>query len=199
MHIFPGFFNYNGLRVFWKEIYVQQFLDTIERHSEKVAGIYAAHTHHAEPRAPISSYNPSFSKSLVITTSISPIFINNPGYSFLSLDSQGRITDISYRFFQLWQYVLTRQIAFYELHPESQWGIKFSDPSTIRALDQRLLSDSGFFAAFMASKLGFPPFFQEVAKEIFPYASGWFFPKFQRNLVCAMMHLDQKDYEQCAH
>jgi|LauGreDrversion4_2_1035121.scaffolds.fasta_scaffold532814_1 hypothetical protein len=59
--------------------------------------------------------------------------MNNPGYSVLDMDNT-QITNVEWRFFQLYEYSLTRTVAssFITVRPEQLFNVRFGDASSIR-------------------------------------------------------------------
>lgn len=79
-------FYFRSVDNFWKDTYKLRFLDIVNTYSSKIVMILAAHIHQADIRAPVSASYPDLSLSMLLTPSVSPIFMNNPGYTVLDLD-----------------------------------------------------------------------------------------------------------------
>jgi hypothetical protein len=88
MHIPPMLFYYQALDDFWKETFKTEFLRIISAYQSKIIMVLGAHIHQADIRAPYSATYPDLSLPMFLTPSVSPIFLNNPGYSILDLNLQ---------------------------------------------------------------------------------------------------------------
>lgn len=63
----------------------------------------AAHIHQADVRAPFSANFPDLNLPMFLTPSVSPIFMNNPGYSVIDLhpgaaSMEKRVSLVNWRF-----------------------------------------------------------------------------------------------------
>ena len=73
-----------------------------------------------------------------------------------------RISLVHWRFFQLYEYHVTRIISssFITIKPEELFDIKFADGSSIRKMISKMQSDSNLFAVYMSAKMGYRWLFQ---------------------------------------
>jgi hypothetical protein len=86
MHIPPAMFSFQTLDDFWQDTYKQQFLTLMSTYKSKIVAILGAHIHQADIIAPLSTAHPGFTLPMFLTPSVSPIFMNNPGYSIVDID-----------------------------------------------------------------------------------------------------------------
>ncbi len=86
--------------------------------------VLGAHIHQADILAPMSPAHTQYKLPLFLTPSVSPVYMNNPGYSVMDIDSQG-ISNVEWRFFQLYEYTLTRSIAssFITMLPQKMFNV----------------------------------------------------------------------------
>lgn len=76
---------------------------------------------------------------MFLTPSVSPIFLNNPGYSIIDIDPLNpvvgnRVPKVEWRFFQLYEYMLTRtrSTSFITFDPQAVYGVDFGDALSVR-------------------------------------------------------------------
>jgi hypothetical protein len=166
----------------------------------------AAHIHQADVRAPFSATYPELNLPMFLTPSVSPIYLNNPGYSVVDLElgaatREKRVSMVNWRFFQLYEYTVTRTVAssFLTINPEELYGIKLGDASSIRKLVAKMQSDSNLFAVYLASKMGYRWLFQQAAGLTYPLAKLFMLPKLHQNFVCAMKYYDAASFGTCEY
>ncbi len=99
---------------------------------------------------------------MFMTPSVSPIYLNNPGYSVIDVDSLNsdmgkRIKNVDWRFFQLYEYILTRVVStsFITFDPQAVYGVEFSNALSVRKFISKMKSDGNLFGVYMASKMGY--------------------------------------------
>jgi hypothetical protein len=94
-HIPPGMDVYDSIKyggtcpdmksgTFWKDEYLQKYLQITARHSKTIAGSFAGHTHQDEFRIATGDF-------VHITPSITPIFGNNPAFEIVDVKRNGDI------------------------------------------------------------------------------------------------------------
>lgn len=97
MHIPPGIDAFNVLQSsqacensavsFWKDAYTQQFLEITQIYSTTITSSIAGHAHHSDFRV-ISDDDGSPYLATQIVPSVSPIFGNNPSFSYVLYDKE---------------------------------------------------------------------------------------------------------------
>ncbi|GHB27640.1 hypothetical protein GCM10007094_14970 [Pseudovibrio japonicus] len=97
MHIPPGIDAFSVLRSaqacensavsFWKDAYTQQFLEMAKTYSTTITSSIAGHAHHSDFRV-ISDDDGSPYFATRIVPSVSPIFGNNPAFSYVLYDKE---------------------------------------------------------------------------------------------------------------
>jgi len=140
MHIFPGLNDYNGVQEFWHANYTNQLLQIIEEYQDNIQLVSGAHIHRSQVRNPSSSSYQNISVPLLVTTSITPIYFNNPGYTTLEISLDKRVNKTNHlefskllvHTFQLQYYLLTGTKAWHDLDPKEQYGLDLNDKSTLR-------------------------------------------------------------------
>jgi len=96
-HIPPGMDVYDSVtyggscpslnaETFWKDEYLQKYLQITAAHRQIIAGSFAGHTHQDEFRIATSDF-------IHITPSITPIFGNNPAFEIVDVRRNGDIAD----------------------------------------------------------------------------------------------------------
>ena len=88
MHVFPGLNYYNTYfydEQFWYANYTERFITIMQRFQSDIIFGNGAHIHRAEFRDSVSSTHHNFSLPFLVTPSVSPVYMNNPGYTTLSI------------------------------------------------------------------------------------------------------------------
>ena len=81
MHVFPGLNYFNGgVNNFWHQQYTDSFLSLIDKSRARIKLITGAHVHRSEWRAPKSVYLKQ-KLPMLVSQSVTPVYLNNPGYS----------------------------------------------------------------------------------------------------------------------
>ncbi|CDW78580.1 UNKNOWN [Stylonychia lemnae] len=198
MHIFPGLFFFNGVEQFMRTNYTTQLLQIFYQNQEKIQFLFGAHIHWADIRAPLSSEFPNLELKMIITPSGSPIFNNNPGYTYIEMHgSTGKISDLKWRYFQLYSYIFMKLKSFAEVDPQSLLSIDINDVSSIRESVQRLQGDSNLFGEVMAAKVGYSWIFQQLSGLFFPLGKMIVLKDLQQNIVCALKYFEIEQYNSC--
>jgi hypothetical protein len=150
MHVFPGMFYYfEKVEHFWKEEYITYFNDITANHSEQILLIIGAHIHFADVRAPFrpslaneTTKHPEMKSVLLICPSVSPIFLNNPGYSVLDLSPANQslvptIHSFKWHFLDYARFIRSNasEIDFTTIDTQKEFGIDLNDYRTIRQMD----------------------------------------------------------------
>ena len=111
-----------SVQQFWYENFTTSFFEILDKYENKVSLIIGAHIHQADLRAPMSSKFSDLSIPLLSSPSVSPIFMNNPGYSMLDFnyndDNDDSLEiDYNWRFMQLYVYIATKIKVFITMKP----------------------------------------------------------------------------------
>lgn len=92
MHVFPGLNYYYGQeQVFWHVNFTEKFLDHLLPHQDKIVFASGAHVHRAEFRDATSKLHPNLSVPLIVSPSVSPVYLNNPSYTTLTVGNNKEI------------------------------------------------------------------------------------------------------------
>jgi hypothetical protein len=91
-----------------------------------------AHVHFADIRVPTSKNYKDVSHLIFSTPSVSPIFGNNPGYSFFELNEDNTFKTLNWRFFMLQEYTFFKHVEFKTVDPQKQFSINLNDNQSIR-------------------------------------------------------------------
>ena len=73
---------------------------------------------------------PDLKHTIIATPSISPMFSNNPGYTYMEVTNTG-ISEIYFRYLKLYQYYFFSFEDIFVVKP-SQFGIDINNPDNIR-------------------------------------------------------------------
>eukprot|EP00347_Sterkiella_histriomuscorum_P008268 403345729 len=200
MHIFPGLFYFSGEEQFYRTNYTSALLAIINSHQNQIQFMLGAHIHWGDIRAPISHEFPDLKVVLLATPSISPIFNNNPGYSVLELsDSNNEVTDMKWRFLQLYSYIFMKYKSFSTIDTEELFDIDVNSVDSIRSYVNRQQTDSNFFGVVMTAKLGYNWIFQQMGGLLFPLGKMFFMKNIQQNVLCALKYFEIEDYHNCEY
>lgn len=94
--------NGNPVQEFWFQNYTSRFLDIIYAHQDKVIYCLGSHIHRVAIKAPLSTNHTGLSLKIFASPSISPVYDNNPGYTFLTLGSDLKVEDFHMKFLRLY-------------------------------------------------------------------------------------------------
>jgi len=91
MHIFEGLNWYEGVEDFWSEETLNEFIELLAPYEDRIIALLGSHTHYSSIRAPVSSSNPEFKFTEIINPSVTPVYYNNPGYSWIEFSNANKI------------------------------------------------------------------------------------------------------------
>lgn len=94
MHVFPGLNLYdNKFEQFWHANFTNSFLDIMNDNADKIFMMSGAHIHHEQIRITTSSEHPNVKIPMYVSPSVTPVYMNNPAMSFMTLkkDDQNRL------------------------------------------------------------------------------------------------------------
>ena len=142
-HIYPGVSLIRGVTTFWESKAVLLFNSIILRNIDKISLITGSHSHFADIRVFSGSeftedqllMNDSFDGdipryALLITPAISPIYLNNPGFTLMKLIN-GVSTDITWHFMELWKVKDNTNATFNTVDLYKDFGIKEFTPASV--------------------------------------------------------------------
>ena len=176
MHIFPGL-NYfkkdvssNPIQEFWMANYTQRYLDIIYKHQDKIIYNIGSHVHRVALKAPMSSNHTDINLKIYASPSISPVYDNNPGYSFIELDdSDYKVNEITLKFLRL--YVVDFMFGarvWNEIKLSLEMGIDLNDASQIRSYYQKMMNNPSKWADFESITLGHGLVTRVISKALMP-------------------------------
>jgi len=189
MHIPPGFDAYQNSRSsdcrsvtpFWRDIFIRQFLDLMQRDGDAVEVVLAGHTHMDDFRVLGSG---AHGVAVRITPAVSPVFGNNPAFSLLQYNlKSGAVSDIATYYLDLASGGNDPRWAL-EYRFSDAYGYPELTSASLGALAERIRDDpkvrqrfAGYFAASAPSPLT---------------PATWLF------YSCAENHFSVTDYRDCA-
>ena len=100
--------------------------------------------------------NKDFDLKIYASPSISPVYYNNPGYSFIHLDQNLQVEEITLRFLRLYMldFVFgTRHWNEYKLSQE-MGGIDLNSATQIRGYYQKMMNNPAIWGDFESLVLG---------------------------------------------
>lgn len=170
-HIYPGEYQVHRETQFWDDTSTLRFTQIVEKYPDNIAVICGAHTHFGDIRInkqPTESVASSqFLKAtknkkvstakmaMLITPSITPIFLNNPGFTTFRIENN-LVRDVKMTYFELNRFPDTSEKAtFNTLDFKEELGV---DPFTPKTVEQFLdyIQDSYiYFYRYLAHKLGY--------------------------------------------
>jgi len=96
---------------------------------------------------------------VIISPSISPVYYNNPGYTFFELEWQDdlnyfKIMEVSFRYFSLMQYILFRSDNWNHYDVMKEMGIDLNSADSIRDMYQRFMNNVEMYSKFESMCFG---------------------------------------------
>ena len=146
MHVPPGQWFINKEETFWKNTTLDRFLKLCTKYQDKILVLMAAHVHAGDVRAPYSYKNKElFNFTIMMTPGLSPIYGNNPGYTFLQIDEGNKTKpwniDSEWRFFQLHEYMMFKLKSFVTFDPQDLYGFQLTNAESVRNYTLRIKDD----------------------------------------------------------
>ena len=91
MHVFPGIdYNFGKNKDYWYQNFTSQFIGILDKYQDSVTMVAGAHLHKLDFRVPISREHPGLAVPILVTPSITPVYMNNPGYTVATIDETTR-------------------------------------------------------------------------------------------------------------
>lgn len=85
MHIPPGQWYQTSDRAYWKDQYMQTYLEIFAKYQQRIIMVLGAHAHPGEIRAPLSERYPELNLTILMTPCVAPLGLLNPGYTVIDL------------------------------------------------------------------------------------------------------------------
>jgi hypothetical protein len=91
-----------------------------------------SHIHFSDFISPKAENFEQINTVFLITPAVSPIYMNNPGFTILDISNDNKISDVHHTYFQLWKYIAFKQITYSTINFIESYGIDMNDPQSIR-------------------------------------------------------------------
>ena len=216
MHVFPGMYNPGEKQQFWEDEYNNRFDDIMKKYGDKVLMLNGAHTHISDVRASYKIETPASSKSFLktpesekipyyanfVSPSISPIFLNNPGFASFNIDKT-TINNITMHFLELdMTYDIERtknskDVEFHSVNFEKEFGIKEWSPQAILDWKDRAQADDELFTKFLVLKLGYRMDQKEAALDVYKNLNMIDFEDGNKIYWCFFQYIRSDEYDEC--
>jgi len=168
-HIYPGMFFIGRITFFWEKSAVIWFNEIVQRNIDKIALMTGAHTHFPDLKLGFPTefslphlmnmnetaleYIPSY--VLLITPSISPIFRNNPGFTFLTMEDQVA-KNITWYYFELNRLPRDEsEVVFNKIDFNTYMNITEFTPGSVLNFIKELMHDKVRLYRYLAHKIGY--------------------------------------------
>ncbi|TNV78371.1 hypothetical protein FGO68_gene16121 [Halteria grandinella] len=198
MHIPPGQWFQVGLDTYWKDKYLESYLGVIAKYQDSVSMILAAHAHPGEVRAPKSTRYPDLDVTIMMTPSISPLGLLQPGYSILDFPVQaGLYPSAVWRYLQLHDYIIYQWPSFSTLDIQQSFNITLGNAPSIRAFQSSLKNDTDKYTHYLFAKMGYADWLIKIAQGLI--VKAWAYSKVfdQKSFVCGMENYESEGYQAC--
>jgi len=159
-HIFPGEFQVSAETYFWDDESTSRFSSIMDQYGDRISTLLGAHTHLADLRVNVQPPtkdvpNPTSKVVLLVTPSISPQHLNNPGFTVFTIENNVA-KNAKFVFFELFKLPRTEgEATFNELDFATEMGIDTITPKKVQAFIQNLSSSTWSFYRYLAHKLGY--------------------------------------------
>ncbi len=122
MHVFPGTNNFAGdFQEFWHDNATADFLEIVNKYRDKITLLAGAHVHRQEHRMQVSKEYPDLKLPLLITPSVSPVYLNNPAYTIVKMNSE-QVEEVFVRSYQLQNMIYGLQRGlWHDLSPKKEF------------------------------------------------------------------------------
>ena len=104
----------------------------------------------------------------LITPSITPIYKNNPGVSYIDLNSNYKITKGFARFFNIIEYTYLGIIRYSDVDVMKDFGVDLNNCHSIRHMTNKLEHNAYWFGVFSALRYGENWLVQQIIGFLFP-------------------------------
>lgn len=221
-HIYPGVYEAYRQQFFWEDGYTDRFVGICQDNADSIAMLLGAHTHFGDIRVHqvinegaskqsifdyLNSFidpevTPKISRqdakfALLVTPSITPIFLNNPGATLFEVDNE-IVQNVRYVFLQLYRFPQTEEEAVFEIVSfKNEFGIdQFSASSAQDFLDRVEDSSYLFYFKLLPFKVGYFGLLKTVAWAIFEQLGSisiWSHSEY----MCMSRHMTKAEFTKC--
>jgi hypothetical protein len=170
-HIYPGEYQVHRETYFWDDESTLRFTQIVEKYPDNIAVILGAHTHFGDIRinkhTTESLGSSTFLKStknrqaniakmaLLITPSITPIFMNNPGFTTFRIENN-LVKDVKMTYFELNRFPESAEKAtFNTLDFKEELGIEIFSPNAVEQFLDSIQDSYIYFYRYLAHKIGY--------------------------------------------
>ena len=144
---------------FWDESSSNRFTKIVESYGDRILMLLGSHTHFTDLR--INLPNPKSTEEkkakvvMMTTPSISPVNLNNPGFTLFNI-AYNEVRDVRFNFFDLYMFPQTESEAtFNTFSLKEEHGIDSITPNQIQDLINKLESNWVTFHRYLAHKIGY--------------------------------------------
>lgn len=142
------------------------YVNTYQDHIQLISG---AHIHRSQVRGPLSSVHHNLTVPLLVTTSITPVYRNNPGYTTLEIKMNSTIPNTThFEFgplvtdtFQLQYYLLFGVKSWAQTIHKELYGLDINDYKSLHTLPN-FIRNSMDLGAFDGYNAGYDKFVSEA-------------------------------------
>ena len=153
MHVPPGQWWTTSRTGYWKEEYLNAYLDLFAQYQDKIIMLIGAHAHPGEIRAPVSSRHPDLELIIMMTPCLAPYSFFQPGYTVI--DIKPTKINAEWRFLQLQDYILFRFINFNTIDINKEFNINLASATSVRAFTQTIAEDKREYTRYLFKKMGY--------------------------------------------
>lgn len=156
--------------------------------------VAGSHIHRTEFRNPMSSKYGQSTVPMLVSESVSPVYLNNPGYSTVKISKDGKtFNGVNIHLYQLQYYIFFGVNSWANHDPLKDYGMDFNKPQTLHGYPN-FVQTSNDFGKFLAWEFGFDFFFQElVGKVLMPLYMAFQDKNFKTGDLCMMMYYEASD------
>lgn len=181
----------------WDDDSTRRFSDIVNTYGNRIHMLLGAHTHFADVRINMPSPKSSLEKEtkivLINTPSISPAFLNNPGFTLFKIENN-KIKDFKFILMELYKFPQSESEAtFTKLDFNEDLGIDTITPKKIQALIESFTKDWKKLYNFIASKIGYTGVMEPIGVHIY-YNIGAISMSNSKVLLCTYKHFNKDDF-----
>ena len=130
-----------------------------------------AHIHHVQIMAPISQEVEGIEIVQIISPAVTPIYMNNPGYSSMKFSSENHVEELIFRFFQLEDYARLGIVDFTEYDFMSYTGVDVNDVHSVRTYMNSLFYNYQAYSGYISRNMGLRDFLTQGSQFFWPFFS----------------------------
>lgn len=182
----------------WDDDSTKRFSDIVDTYNKRILILLGAHTHFADVRINMPSPKSSLEKVakvvLLNTPSISPSFLNNPGFTLFKIENN-KVKDLKFVLFELFRFPKNESEAtFNTLDFNEEYGIDIVTPKKIQALIESFAADWKKLYNFIANKIGYRGILAAIGVHIY-YNIGSISFSSSKVFICSSKHFNKNDYQ----